>query len=164
MRGATFVLALMTAVSVSEIHVGSQGPDRQIREERSMKGQPLVGDWTANIAKSKLSPDSAFKSVTLRVDLSGDSMTMSSHLMFVSGQEQRATETFRTDGTETPGTLTSGVTLVAKWLDPYVLASLAKKDGKVIAVVTYEVSADGNTLTSRSSGMVEQTIVFDRTR
>jgi hypothetical protein len=35
---------------------------------------------------------------------------------------------------------------------------------KVIAVVTYEVSPDGNTLTSRSSGMVEQTIVFDRSR
>jgi hypothetical protein len=104
------------------------------------------------------------KSATLRIDLSGDSMTMSSQLVFVSGQEQRATETFRTDGTETPGTLTPGVTLVAKWLDPFVLASLAKKDGKVIAVVTYEVSADGNTLTSRSSGMVEQTIVFEGTR
>jgi hypothetical protein len=71
-----FVLALMTALSVWEIRVASQGPDRQIREERSMKDQPL----------------------------------------------------------------------------------------KVIAVVTYEVSPDGNTLTSRSSGMVEQTIVFDRSR
>jgi hypothetical protein len=77
MCGATFVLALMmTAVSVWEIRVASQGADRQIREERSMKDQPL----------------------------------------------------------------------------------------KVIAVVTYEVSPDGNTLTSRSSGMVEQTIVFDRSR
>jgi hypothetical protein len=91
-------------------------------------------------------------------------MTMSSQLVFMSGQEQRATETFRTDGTETRGTLTPGVTLVAKWLDPHVLASLAKKDGNVIAVVTYEVSSDGKTLTSRSSGMVEQTIVFDRSR
>jgi hypothetical protein len=68
-------------------------------------------------------------------------MTMSSHLVFVSGQEQRAIETFRTDGAETRGTLTSGVTLVAN-LDPHVLASLAKKDRNVIAVVTYEVSAD----------------------
>jgi hypothetical protein len=47
----------------------------------------------------------------------------------------------------------------------FVLALMtAVKDGKVIAVVTYEVSADGNTLTSRSSGMVEQTIVFDRSK
>ncbi len=117
-----------------------------------MKDHPFVGDWIANMAKSK----------PLRIDLMGDSMTMSSQLAFGSGQEQRATETFRTDGTETRGTLTPGVTLVAKWLDLHVLASLAKKDGNVIAVVTYEVSADGKTLTSRSSGMVEQTIVFDR--
>jgi hypothetical protein len=164
MSSATLVLALMAAVSASEIRVGSQGPDREVRQERSVRDQPLVGEWTANIAKSRLSPDHAFKSAILRVELSDDSMTMSSHLIFVSGQEQRAAETFRTDGTETPGTLTPGVTLVAKWLDPHVLASLARKDGKVIAVVIYEVSSDGNTLTSRSSGMVEQTIVFDRSR
>ena len=164
MRGATFVLVLNAAASVPEIRVGSQNPDRRSREEKSMKDQPLVGEWTADIGKSKPSPDYAFKRATLRIDLAGDSMTMSSHLVFVSGQEQRASETFRTDGTETPGTLTPGVTLVAKWLDPHVLASLAKKDGNVIAVVTYEVSADGSTLTSRSSGIVEQTIVFDRAR
>ena len=163
MRITTCAVVVIAAVS-SAITAGSQRPDRQIGQEKSMRKQPLAGDWTANIAKSKLSPDSAFKSVSLRIEPSGDSMTMSSHLVFVSGQEQRATETFRTDGTETSGTLTSGVTLVAKWLDPCVLASLAKKDGKVIAVVIYEVSADGNTLTSRSSGMVEQTIVFDRKR
>jgi hypothetical protein len=164
MHVATFVLALITAMSVLEIRVGSDAQGPQTHEARSIKDQPLLGDWTANTAKSRLSPDYAFKSATLRIDLSGDSMTMSSHLVFVSGQEQRATETFRTDGTETRGTITSGVTLMAKWLDSHVLASLAKKDGKVVAVVTYEVSADGNTLTSRSSGMVEQTIVFDRTR
>lgn len=80
------------------------------------------------------------------------------------GVERCLSETFRTDGTVTPGTLTPGVTLVAKWLDRLVLASLAKKDGQVVAVVTYEVSADGRTLTSRSSGTIEQTIVFERSR
>ena len=164
MRGAVFVVALLTTVGVSELRVESQGTARQIRTEASMKDQPLVGEWFANVAKSKLSPDYAFQTATLRIDLAGDSMTMASRLVFVSGQEQQASETFRTDGTETLGTLTSGVTLVAKWLHPHVLASLAKRDGEVIAVVTYEVSADGQILTSRSSGMVEQTIVFDRSR
>jgi hypothetical protein len=32
----------------------------------------------------------------------------------------------------------------------------------VLALVTYDVSADGRTLTSRSSGMIEQVIVFER--
>jgi len=164
MRGAVFAVALLTTLSTSEVRVDAQGTACQIGKEASVKDQPFVGEWIANVAKSKPSPDYAFQTATLRIDQAGDSMTMASQLVFASGQEQRASETFRTDGTETQGTLTSGVTLVAKWLDPHVLASLAKKDGEVIAVVTYEVSADGKTLTSRSSGMVEQTIVFDRSR
>lgn len=41
----------------------------------------------------------------------------------------------------------------------FVLAVLA-----VLAIVTYEVSKDGTTLTSRSSGTIEQTIVYERSR
>jgi hypothetical protein len=143
----TFMLGLMIAVTTPGAH-----------------GELLVGAWKASIAKSKPSEGHAFKAADLRIERSGDSMTMSSRLVFASGDEQRATETFRTDGAETPGTLTPGVTLVARWLDPHVLASLAKKDGRVVAVVIYEVSADGSTLTLRTSGAVEQTLVFERSR
>ena len=64
--------------------------------------------------------------------------------------------------TESPGTLTRGVTHIARWLGPDVLVSLARKDGQTIALVTYELSADRKTLTSRRSGLLEQVIVFDR--
>jgi hypothetical protein len=37
---------------------------------------------------------------------------------------------------------------MAKWLGSDVLASIATKNGQVFALVTYEVSADGKTLTS----------------
>jgi len=40
--------------------------------------------------------------------------------------------------------------------------SIATKNGQVYALVTYEVSADGRTLTSRSSGVIDQVIVFAR--
>jgi hypothetical protein len=43
-----------------------------------------------------------------------------------------------------------------------VTRKLATKGGKVIALVTYEVSADHTTLTSRSSGVIEQVLVFER--
>src|SRR5437899_2491274 len=56
----------------------------------------------------------------------------------------------------------AGVTLMAKWLGSHVLASIATKNRQVFALVTYEVSADGKTLTSRSSGVIEQMIGFDR--
>jgi ketosteroid isomerase-like protein len=123
---------------------------------------PLVGNWTANMAKSKLDPPGQFRSATLQIAVAGDAMTMASELVDGSGQTRRVAETFRTDGTETPGTLNPGVTLMARWLGPTVLASIAKKDGQVIALVTYQLSTDGKTLTSRSSGTAEQTIVFDR--
>ena len=77
-------------------------------------------------------------------------------------QAQRVAETFRTDGTETPGTLSSGVTLMAKYLGRHVLASVAIRNSEVYALVTYQLSTDGRTLTSRSSGTLEQVIVFDR--
>jgi hypothetical protein len=51
---------------------------------------------------------------------------------------------------------------MARWVGSHVLASIAEKNGQIVALVTYEVSADGKTLTSRSSGLLEQVIVFDR--
>jgi hypothetical protein len=123
---------------------------------------PFTGTWTANLSQSKLHPSFQYKSVTLEIAVGSDTVTMASELVSDTGQKQRAAETFRTDGTETPGTINPGVGLVAKWLDRHVLASLAKKEERVIALVTYEVSSDGKTLTSRSSGTLEQVIVYER--
>jgi hypothetical protein len=78
------------------------------------------------------------------------------------GKKQQAAETFRTDGTETPGTYNRDIGLVAKWLGRQVLATVARKGDDVIALVTYQISSDGKTLTLRSSGTVEHVIVFDR--
>jgi hypothetical protein len=123
---------------------------------------PLVGSWTANLAKSKLHPGAEYQSVSLQISVSADTITMASEIVTTSGQTQRAAETFRTDGKETPGTLTPAVALMAKWLGPDVLASVARKNGETFVLVIYQVSTDGRTLTSRSSGAIEQTVVFER--
>ena len=140
--------------SVSAIGVGAQAP------------HPFAGEWTANVAKSKLSPDYTFTRASLSVSVSPDAktITMTSDVTLTSGVQQRASETFPTDGTEVLASGTPGVTLVAKWLDPHVLASLAKKGGVIFEVVTYEVSPDRKTLTNRGSGSVEHTLVFERTK
>ena len=139
---------------VGAIGVGAQAP------------HPFAGEWTANVAKSKLSPAYTFTRATLSVAVSPDAktITMTSDVTLTSGVQQRASETFPTDGTEVPASLTPGVTLVAKWLDPHVLASLAKKGGVVFELATYEVSSDRNTLTVRGSGSVEHTLVLERTK
>jgi hypothetical protein len=123
---------------------------------------PFAGTWVANLSKSRPHPDFRFQRVTLQIAVTGENVTMSSVVTDAAGKEQRAAETFRSDGTETPGTLTPGVTHIARFVGSHVLATIANKDGLLFAMVTYEVSADGKVLTSRSSGMMEQVIVFDR--
>ena len=137
---------------VEQAPAGSIQPDAQ--------KNPFVATWTANLAKSKLDPSSRFQGITLDITVAGDTMTMAATLVTASGEEQRMSETFRTDGTETAGTLGAGVVLMARWLGTHVLASVAQKDGQVVAIVTYEVSADGKTLTARSFGTLEQVIVY----
>jgi hypothetical protein len=125
-------------------------------------GNPFVGEWVANISRSRQSPDYRFQAATLRISVDGETVTMASRLVDPSGEQREAAETFRTDGTETPGTLTPGIVLAARWLGSHVLATIAKKGDQTIALVTYEGSVDGKTMTLRSSGTVEHVIVFDR--
>jgi len=79
-----------------------------------------------------------------------------------SGQEWSATELFHLDGKLHPGTLNPGVMISAKWAGPRKLETGGTKDGKDVGVVTYEVSADGKTLTSRYSTAPAQVIVYER--
>jgi hypothetical protein len=123
---------------------------------------PFVGSWTANLAKSRQSPNYPFQSAKLQIGVDGDIVRMSNVVVNASGMEQRAAQTFRSDGTETPVTLTPGVSIIARWVGTHVLAMIAKKNDQLIALETYEVSADGRTLTARSSGRVEHVIVFER--
>jgi hypothetical protein len=122
----------------------------------------FAGVWTADLSKSKQDPKYQFQSVTLHIVVSRDSVTMTSRLTDAGGKEQRATETLRTDGSEHPGSLSPNVTHVSRWVGPKVLATTAYKDGKLIGLITYELSADGKTMTVRSSGMAEQVLLFER--
>jgi hypothetical protein len=122
----------------------------------------FVGTWTANFAKSRLAPTMEYQSVTMDISVNDNSVTLATDVVDKSGKKIRAAETFRTDGVETPGTLTPGVTHIARWVGPQVLATVANKGGQMIFLATYEVSSDGKVLTLRSSGLMEQTLVFER--
>jgi hypothetical protein len=73
-------------------------------------------------------------------------------------------ETLRADGTETAATnpLTTGVVHVANWVGSHVFALITKKGNQNIALIAYEVSTDGQTLTVRISGPIEQVVIFKR--
>jgi len=65
------------------------------------------------------------------------------------------------DGNEHPGTLNAGVVVTGKWMNARVIETGGKKDGQDVGVITYEVSADGKTLTDRYSASPEQVPVFE---
>ena len=123
---------------------------------------PFVGTWTLNLAKSKLPANSPYKSITLQFAVVFDTVTVGSKFVVASGQEQTATELFHTDGKEHPGTLSLGVLHTTRWVNPRLLEIMAKKDGKDMGTMQYEVSADGKTLMSKYSTSPEQVLVFDR--
>lgn len=156
------VVALLAAFAAETPGTRVVGSNRQSPREEPMHDHPFAGSWVANFSKSNVHPTFQYRAVTLDIEVSGENVTLASRSIGGAGNEIRAGETFRTDGTVKPGTLTPGVSHVARWLGPDVLATIARRDGRTVALVTYEVSADRKSLTSRSSGLLEQVIVFDR--
>lgn len=131
-------------------------------ERQGVPQNPFVGSWTADLSTSRLDPKMPLKGADLTISVSGNVVTLTSAVILPSGATQQGTETLRADGTETAGTLTSGVVHVANWVGSHVLAFITRKGAQNIALITYEVSSDGQTLTARTSGLIEQVVTFKR--
>ena len=145
--------------------IGTTGVLASLTQEvggRVATTNPFVGHWVADVSQSRLDSKMPLKAADLEIAVNGNIVKLASSLTLLSGQTLSETETLRADGTETAATLTPGVTHVANWVGPQVLALIARKGDQNIALITYEVSADGQTLTARTSGLVEQMMVFRR--
>jgi len=129
---------------------------------------PLEGTWKANVEKSQRDPKHLFERMTLRFEVSGDTVSLTFSGVNMSGEQESGTRKFRADDKEYPIAEAPGVAEVSKWVGSNVLETLAKKEGKVVGQSTYEVSSDGKTLTAKIKGIdesgatFEQVIVFDR--
>ena len=116
----------------------------------------------ADLSQSRLDAKLPLKGVDIKIGVSGNIVTLASSFVLPSGKTASETETFRADGTETAATQMPGIIHVANWVGPHVLALIARKGNQNIALITYDISADGQTLTARTSGIVEQMVVFRR--
>ena len=154
MTGVLFAILFSTA--------GAFAWPAQETGSRAGTPSPFVGDWVADLSQSRLDAKMPFKSIDLKIGVNGNIVTIASSLILPNGQAHSEKETLRADGTETAGTLTPGVVHVANWVGPHVLALIARKGNQNIALITYDVSADGQTLTARTSGFVDQMVVFRR--
>ncbi len=122
---------------------------------------PFAGSWSADLSHSSLDPKMPIKGADVTITVSGNVITLANAVVLPSGETVQERETLRADGTETPAAAT-GVVHVANWLGSHVLALITKKGNQNLALITYEVSADGQTLTTRTSGLVEQVVRFTR--
>jgi hypothetical protein len=132
----------------------------QQRDQQAVKS-PFAGSWSADLSQSRLDPKMPIKGADVTISVSGNDITLANSVVLASGQTIQEREPLRADGPETPASA-PGVTHVANWLGSHVLALITRQGDRNLALITYEVSPDGQTLTTRTSGQFEQVVVFKR--
>ena len=151
----TVLLAtILSMAGASEL--ATQQRDQQVAKS------PFAGSWSADLSQSRLDPKLPIRGADITIGVTGNVITLASSVVMPSGQTIQERETLRADGTETAATQTTGVVHVAKWVGSHVLALIAKKGNQNIALITYEVPTDGQTLTARTSGFIDQVVIFKR--
>jgi len=134
----------------------------------SGKSSPLAGTWKANLAKSQRDPNHQFQSLTLRFEISDDSVSLTYTGVNMGGEEESGSRQMHADAKEYPVAEAPGVVVITRWVEPHILETLAKKDGTLVGQSSYEVSSDGKTLIARikgidgSGGSFEQLVVLER--
>jgi hypothetical protein len=131
------------------------------QQDQQAAKSPFVGSWSADLSQSRLDPKLPLKGADITISVTGNVITLASSVVMPSGETIQERETLRADGTETAAT-TPGVVHVANWVGSHVLALITKKGNQNLALITYEVSTDGQTLTARTSGLIEQVVIFKR--
>lgn len=144
-------------------------PLRNIVIELKPATDLLAGNWTANILKSKRDPNHQFQSATLRIEVAGNVVRITSGGVSKTGKAvKESTLELRLDGKERPLPAVPGAVIVTRRLQPRGIEMLTTKDGAVVARGIYEVSGDAQTLTAKVSGTdaagrpFESEIVFER--
>jgi len=152
-----FMITMLLAMILSMAAAG-QPWDQQAANS------PFVGSWSADLSQSRLDPKMPIKRADVTINVTGNVITLANSVVMPNGETIEERETLRADGTETAATnpLTAGMVHVANWGGPNVLALITKKGNQKLALITYEVSTDGQTLTVRTSGLIEQVVRFKR--
>ena len=148
---------MATLLLATLLSMASATQQRDLQAAKS----PFVGSWSADLSQSRLDPKMPIKGADVTIGVTGNVITLANSVIMPSGETIQERETLRADGTETAATTTGGVH-VANWVGSHVLALITKKGNQNIALITYEVSTDGQTLTARTSGLIEQVVIFKR--
>jgi hypothetical protein len=117
-------------------------------------GDPQVGTWKLNIAKSKYSPGPAPKSATTKIEAAGAATKVIVDQVQADGTVRHWEFTANYDGKDTPVTGNNpDADMVARTrVDANTVKTISKKGGKVTTSQTSAVSSDGKTRTVTTTG------------
>ena len=119
------------------------------------QGNPLVGAWKLNVAKSKFDPGPGPKSLTRTVVAQDDGVKYTFEGVGSDGKPLLYSFAVKFDGKDNPimGSMPSGAdTISAKRMDSNNFEATLKKGGKVIGTSKVTVSKDGKVTTVESKG------------
>jgi hypothetical protein len=119
------------------------------------QGDPQVGVWKLNVAKSTYSPGPAPKSGTTRIEAAGAGTKVVVDQELADGTMRHWEFTANYDGKDTPVTGNNpDVDTVARTrINATTVQTISKKGGKVTTTVTSAVSSDGKTRTVTTTGV-----------
>ena len=119
------------------------------------QGDPQVGVWKLNVAKSKYTPGPAPKSGTTKIEAAGAGVKVTVDQSMDDGTTRHFEFTANYDGKDSPVTGNNpDADMVARTrLNATTVQTVNKKAGKVTTTTTSEVSADGKTRTVKTTGV-----------
>jgi hypothetical protein len=131
---------------------------------------PQLGTWNMNIARSKFSSATGFKSATSKIEAIGGGVKHTLDTVYADGTSRRWEYTTTYDGKDVPviGNSPYGDTTALTRVDANTVRTVYKKNGKVTVIQTSVVSSDGKTRTVTTKGTnpvgqaVDNVSVYDK--
>ena len=158
-RGLAFGVAVVLGVVL--------GAD--IMDLSAQGGDPRIGTWKLNVAKSKYSPGPPPQSQTLKVEASGKGEKVTSEVVNADGTNTTTQYTANFDGKDSPLTGSPIADMVSlKRIDARTTERTDKKGGTVAQTIRRVVSADGKTMNVTVKGKnaqgqeVSNVVVFEK--
>jgi hypothetical protein len=144
------VVTLGVVLAVGSVRVSAQSSDAR------------VGTWKLNVAKSKYSPGPAPKSLTVKVEASGQGEKVTTEGVNATGTPTMTQYTANFDGKDYPLTGSQNADKVSlKRIDARTTERTDKKGDTVVRTLTRVVSQDGKTMTVTEKGTNAQGQAMD---
>lgn len=132
------------------------------------QSDPVVGTWKLNLAKSKYTAGEPPKSSTVVIEPAGQGIKLTATTVIADGTTRKVSYTVTYDGKNAPVTGTPDYNGITAKKTANGIEGERTKDGKMVQTYSRTVSADGKTMTVKSSGRtasgtrVESTQVYDK--